>query len=694
MRVRCPTLKEPYTNALQVAIAVFIATALGYGIVLPDAAVQSAYARQFSQACKWSAITSLTISAPVIGKVAQTGAERILGTFVGGSLGFLTYIVGRTFWTPDTRSDGVTLSLAATLVAYSSVVLGKKLNLAYSAKLYGIAFLIVTFGAVDEETTGTSVFLLASMRVLGIACGVIILELTAILVYPRSATQEAVAKMGLALEKLAELNRMTWLQGPWESPSQNGKSARADGYETLPGASTEGEEAKAAAKEQAAREDKYERLLMDVYNALYKVEEQTPLAAAEVYLFTWRGHLCFLPGLPWLALGRWHLPKAQMDALATCVRRVARLLWSINVSFVDGFDENMLYLLQQQYPSDLMPLLAEHSQGALQEAVDAFPGKDCVISSNLTLFVTAVEGLMRISDYQRRRILHLIKHFKSAHKQQTSFSGAHSWNGASSPAPGRLSASHAASMPHRSALAPGSPKGVIPPPMQQAAAPPSVAAAASGLPATSAVAPGLQTVPEQSRLQPGQEAKEDVFAKSTPEQLMLEGHDDGDVGHRPPRSSSLTEALASEAKEAADSAAPGQPPVPPKVEPGMSRPEIPWTLNRSYYGTPSEALEDLPDGLSINVADLNEHERPSFAQHEGKAESATDKRVARRLSTMRLQRVESAKLVEFPETVEGFFGKVRWYSFLFTMQELAEELEDLHDTVDDVLAILHRVMGS
>ena len=143
----------------------FIATALGYGIVLPDAAVHSVYARQFSQACKWSAITSLTISAPVsllascmhcstimcdvqylkghmavkvtislvmaaphhslrqldggyllllplqvIGKVAQTGAERILGTFVGGSLGFLTYIVGRTFWTPDTRSDGVSPS--------------------------------------------------------------------------------------------------------------------------------------------------------------------------------------------------------------------------------------------------------------------------------------------------------------------------------------------------------------------------------------------------------------------------------------------------------------------------------------------------------------------------------------------------------------------------------------------------------
>ena len=79
-----------------------------------------------------------------------------------------------------------------------------------------------------------------------------------------------------------------------------------------------------------------------------QVEEQTPLTASEVYLFTWRRHLCFLPGLPWLALGRWHLPKQQMDALAPCVRRVARLLWSVHVSFMDGFDE-------VQRPTSLIP---------------------------------------------------------------------------------------------------------------------------------------------------------------------------------------------------------------------------------------------------------------------------------------------------------------------------------------------------
>ena len=69
---------------------------------------------------------------------------------------------------------------------------------------------------------------------------------------------------------------------------------------------------------------------------------------------------------------------------------------------------------------------------------------------------------MRISDYQRRRILHLIKHFKSAHKQQAAYSGAHSWNASSSPAPGRLSTSRAASMPHRSVLVPTSPKAAMP----------------------------------------------------------------------------------------------------------------------------------------------------------------------------------------------------------------------------------------
>ena len=70
---------------------------------------------------------------------------------------------------------------------------------------------------------------------------------------------------------------------------------------------------------------------------------------------------------------------------------------------------------------------------------------------------------MRISDYQRRRILHLIKHFKSAHKHQAALLSRHSWsnNGIGqqgSPPAGRLSTARAASMPDPSMLGPGSPK--------------------------------------------------------------------------------------------------------------------------------------------------------------------------------------------------------------------------------------------
>ena len=40
----------------------------------------------------------------------------------------------------------------------------------------------------------------------------------------------------------------------------------------------------------------------------------------------------------------------------------------------------------------------------------------------------------------------------------------------------------------------------------------------------------------------------------------------------------------------------------------------------------------------------------------------------KRLLTMRLQRVESSELIEFPENEEGYLGKIRWYSFQFLMQ--------------------------
>lgn len=75
--------------------------------------------------------------------------------------------------------------------------------------------------------------------------------------------------------------------------------------------------------------------------------------------------------------------------------------------------QNMLAMLQQQYPPGLMPDLAQQTQGCLQDMTDAFPNADNVATQHLHSLVSCVESLLRISDYQRRRVLHHMKRNKS-----------------------------------------------------------------------------------------------------------------------------------------------------------------------------------------------------------------------------------------------------------------------------------------
>ena len=51
------------------------------------------------------------------------------------------------------------------------------------------------------------------------------------------------------------------------------------------------------------------QVLMDVYSKLGACEGFLKDAASEVYCTTIRGRWCFLPGIMWLTLGRWRLPK-------------------------------------------------------------------------------------------------------------------------------------------------------------------------------------------------------------------------------------------------------------------------------------------------------------------------------------------------------------------------------------------------
>ncbi len=46
------------------------------------------------------------ITQPVIGKLSQVGAERVVGTILGGVLGFCVFEIGEKFWTQRSVARG------------------------------------------------------------------------------------------------------------------------------------------------------------------------------------------------------------------------------------------------------------------------------------------------------------------------------------------------------------------------------------------------------------------------------------------------------------------------------------------------------------------------------------------------------------------------------------------------------------
>lgn len=56
----------------------------------------------------------------------------------------------------------------------------------------------------------------------------------------------------------------------------------------------------------------------------------------------------------------------------------------------------------------------------VQDMLDAFPNEDRVRDSNMRQFATAVAGLLHISDFQRRRITHMMRHYRDMRRRFTS----------------------------------------------------------------------------------------------------------------------------------------------------------------------------------------------------------------------------------------------------------------------------------
>jgi hypothetical protein len=72
---------------------------------------------------------------------------------------------------------------------------------------------------------------------------------------------------------------------------------------------------------------------------LLQVKEHIGIADSEVYLHHFWGHYLFIPlffnrGLiNWAMPKRWRLPTALLEELATSVRVMARLLWTVHLDY-------------------------------------------------------------------------------------------------------------------------------------------------------------------------------------------------------------------------------------------------------------------------------------------------------------------------------------------------------------------------
>eukprot|EP00884_Botryococcus_braunii_P008192 jgi/Botrbrau1/17374/Bobra.0494s0001.1 len=411
-------MKQAEKDGLRLAIVIFVASVAGYGLLTPYMPVN--LAQNIIGACKWAALTSNAINASVLAKVAKQGTERVAGTIVGGFLGHVIFMLIALYVhveIGDHDLAGIFLALAAAFAAYCSVTLGSKYKLPYATKLANTTFLLVTFGSVSVGIEGSR--LLAISRVIGISCGVLLVELGSMLIFPKSATEASLEEMGATLHKLCEMNRVAWGHGPlyqpeWLAAWKRQAQKVGEAPERLPSTDDYW------SMDPAARERKYEEecesVLSNIYGNLQKVGDLLPLTKAEIFVGVWMKKLFFLPGNPFYPVG-WHLPDKDMKDLANHVRKIARGLYTLHLSFTEGFDEHMVEMLSQNYPRRLMPALAQTCQEALDVAANAFPNSATLDPTAKDSFAAVGEGLLRISDYQRRRILQHMKHTRTLRKR-------------------------------------------------------------------------------------------------------------------------------------------------------------------------------------------------------------------------------------------------------------------------------------
>lgn len=290
------------------------------------------------------------------------------------------------------QTDGVFLATCAALLSGASVLVGHRLKLDVSAKLFTITLLLVTFaGDAGKET-----WKIAAIRVGGIVVGVLLALILSVVILPKSASIECLHCIDNALSALHDLHSIVWKDfiPDGSSPTCTTHVPAVPGGEgnqvlLLQTSSDEGVEEGECADDEKRCEEHLTRL----YNALFELQSNIKCAKSEWLAGKFAGGLVFVPGPPFGRYQVHHMPWEALQLAAMDIRRAAGVLFALRQALI-SMDENHSRAASGRYSMErnLLINIAAAGEDLLTQVQNAFPWSRLLSSKPVVQLVHAIDA--------------------------------------------------------------------------------------------------------------------------------------------------------------------------------------------------------------------------------------------------------------------------------------------------------------
>lgn len=298
------------------------------------------------------------------------------------------------------QTDGVFLATCAALLAGASVLVGHRLKLDVSAKLFTITLLLVTFaGDAGKET-----WKIAAIRVGGIVVGVLLALLLSVVILPKSASIECLHCIDNALSALHDLFSIVWKDfipvhsSECSNDSNTASLAHARGI-------TQGEEGDQMLLLQTSTDDsledgengddekRCEEHLTRLYNALFELQSNIKCAKSEWLAGKFAGGLVFVPGPPFGRYQVHHMPWDALQLAAMDIRRAAGVLFALRQALL-SMDGSHIREVSGRCSMEriLLKNIASSGEELLSQVQNAFPWSRMLSSKPVVQLLHAIDA--------------------------------------------------------------------------------------------------------------------------------------------------------------------------------------------------------------------------------------------------------------------------------------------------------------